>query len=318
MTDSLVVAVDVGATKTLLTVRSAAALASGWGVSAPPDRTDSKADPAALVEWIADAVDRSPLRTDGHVASIGVAAPGPLDASAGVVTRSSNLGWQDVPLALMLSQRLGAPAALEDDANTAALGEWRFGAGRGADPFAYVTVSSGIGGGLIVAGDIVRGSSGNAGEIGHIVIDPSGPRCACGRRGDVESFAGGAAMARRARTLWPRRQTGDGGLAPRSAEEVFRAAQEGDGLAVGLVSDATEALATAFAALAAVVEPEAIVVGGSIGLGQRRMIQRAGTLARKRVLRENAKSLRIKAAALGQESVLAGAADLGLRLMGSG
>ena len=292
MTDLLVVAVDVGATKTLLTVRSVAELASGWGASAPPLRTDSDSDPADLVAWIADAVERSPLRQAGRVAAIGVAAPGPLDARAGVVTRSSNLGWHNVPLAPMLSERLGAPAALEDDANTAALGEWRFGAGHAADPFAYVTVSSGIGSGVIVTGDIVRGSSGNAGEVGHIVIDANGPRCACGRRGDVESFAGGAAMARRARTVWPRRQLPDGGRAPRTASEVFVAARKGDVLARGLVGDAIEALAAAFAALAAVIEPEVIVVGGSIGLGQPGMVRRAANLARKRVLRENARSSR--------------------------
>ena len=158
MRAKLVVAVDIGATKTLLTVRSATELAAGWETSEPVLRTETSADPAELVEWIVDAVEHSPLQPEGQVAAIGVAAPGPLDADTGVVTRSSNLGWQDVPLAPMLSRRLGAPAALEDDANSAALGEWRFGAGHGADPFAYVTVSSGIGGGVIVAGDIVRGS----------------------------------------------------------------------------------------------------------------------------------------------------------------
>ena len=317
MTEPLVVAVDIGATKTLLTVRSARDLAAGWRPDGPVARAGSHAEPGAFVDWVETETEvaRAATSSAGVVAAIAVAAPGPLDAASGVVTRSSNLGWQDVPLASMLRARLGAPVVLEDDANSAALGEWHYGAGAGTDPLGYLTVSSGIGGGLVAGGASIRGARGNAGEVGHIVIDPEGPRCACGRRGDVESFAGGAAMARRARHIWPRALTADGQPAPRTAEDVFRAARRGDAQATGLVTDATAALATALAAMAAVVEPEVIVVGGSIGLGQPRMMRKAVALARKRVMRENAATLRVVPAALGQESVLAGAADLGLRLI---
>ena len=206
MTDRLVVAVDIGASKTLLTIRSVRELSGGWRPDGPVVRTDSHSDPGALVDWVETEVGRFKDRSGGRVAAIGVAAPGPLDAT-GVVLRSSNLGWRDVPLSGMLGERLGAPVALEDDANTAALGEWQFGAGVGTDPFAYLTVSSGIGGGIVAAGQIVRGARGNAGEVGHLVIDPAGPRCACGRRGDVESYAGGAALSRQARRIWPRATT---------------------------------------------------------------------------------------------------------------
>ena len=317
MTDPLVVAVDVGATKTLLTVRTADGARrrlAGIGPVGPrrePCRPGRLRGLGRPKPWSACA-----RRRGGHVAAVGVAAPGPLDAASGVVTRSSNLGWHDVPLASMLSERLGAPVALEDDANTAASGSGASAPGQGADPLGYLTVSSGIGGGLVVGGDIVRGATGNAGEVGHLVIDPEGPRCACGRRGDVESFAGGAAMARRARTTWPRRETAEGrprqGPPPRTSSA---AARRGDAQALGLVGDATEALATAFAALAAVVEPQVIVVGGSIGLGQRRhdaQSRDAGPPAR--APRERAAPCVSCPAALGQESVLAGAADLGLRL----
>ena len=273
-------------------------------------------DPLDLVEWVEAEVDLLRAAMGGRVVAVGVAAPGPLDAGRGLITRSSNLGWEDVPIASMLGQRLGVPTALEDDANTAALGEWRFGAGIGADPLGYITVSSGIGGGIVAGGAIVRGARGNAGEIGHLSVDPTGPRCACGRRGDVESFAGGAALARRARQVWPRKTLTDGRPSPRTASEVFQAALAGDAQATRLVDDATSALAVAIAAMAAVVDPAVIVVGGSIGLGQRRSIRRAAALARQRVMRENAASLRIKAAALGHESVLAGAADLALRVRG--
>jgi glucokinase len=317
MTVGHIAAIDIGATKTLLAIRSVSQLEDGWAPGSPLERIESDLEPEAFVGWVTSEIRRALVGRSGRIAAVGVAAPGPLDATRGVITRSSNLGWDDVPIAEMLGERLQAPVALEDDANTAALGEWHFGAGRGADPMGYLTVSSGIGGGLVAAGCSIRGAAGNAGEVGHIVIDPSGPRCACGRRGDVESYAGGAALARRARRVWPRRTLPDGRPAPRDAADVFRLAREGDVDAGRLVDDAAGALATALAAMAAVVEPAVIVVGGSIGLGQRQFIRRATTLARRRVLRENGDSLRVAPAALGHESVLAGAADLALRLVGS-
>jgi glucokinase len=308
-----VLAVDIGATKTLLTLRPVTELEGGWQDRHEVVRTATLTEPAELVAWVGDQADRLGTQAGTRVAAVGVAAPGPLDSSSGIVTRSSNLGWTDVPLAPMLSRRLAAPAALEDDANTAALGEWRFGVGHRVDPMGYLTVSSGVGGAVVVGGQVVHGASGNAGEVGHIVVDPTGPRCACGRRGDVESYAGGAAVARRARQAWPRARLPDGTPSPRSARDVFSAARAGDSLARELVDEAAAALATAFAAMAAVIEPELIVVGGAIGLGQRRLVRRAEALARRRVLSENGRSLRVAPAALGDESVLAGAADLALR-----
>ena len=314
MSTALVVAIDIGATKTLLSVRDVDELASGWQREQDLTRAASHDEPNDLVAWVAGEVERRLERHGGRVVAVGAAAPGPLDATRGVITRSSNLGWADVPIAAMLSERLGAPVALEDDANTAALGEWHFGAGAGADPMGYLTVSSGIGGGLVVGGQVVRGVDGNAGEVGHIQVHPDGPRCACGRRGDVESYAGGSSLARRARQAWPGRAAVDGSPAPRTPGEVFRAARRADRTARRLVDDATVALSVSLAAMASVVEPAVVVVGGSIGLGQPALIRRATSMARKRVMRENGASLRVVPAALGQESVLAGAADLALRL----
>lgn len=312
MSADLVAAIDIGATKTLLSVRAASELAGGWGLSGATRRTDSRVDPERLADWVEVQVRAVSLASGGHIAAIGVAAPGPVDAASGELTRPFNLGWQEVPFASMLADRLDVPVTLEDDANAAALGEWRFGAGEGTDPFAYLTVSSGIGGGIVAGGELVRGVGGNAGEIGHLGVDPRGPRCACGHRGDVESYAGGNALARRARRAWPRARLEDGRRAPRTAEEVFRAARAGDERARALVDDAARALASALAAICAVVEPEVIAVGGSIGLGQRRLVRRAATLARSLVMPENAATLRVVPAALGQESVLAGAAGLAL------
>jgi glucokinase len=312
-----VLAVDIGATKTLLTVRSVDALAEGWSGGHPVARVETPAEASELVDWVASEARRHSSAAGGDLVAAGIAAPGPLDAGRGVVTRSSNLGWSEIPITAMVSERLGIPTALEDDANTAALGEWHFGAGQGADPFAYVTASSGIGGGVVVGGNLVRGVTGNAGEVGHIVIDTGGPMCACGRRGDVESYAGGLALARRATDTWRGGRTADGKPAPATAEAVFQAARDGNTQAATLVDDAITALAVAFAAMASVIEPEMIVVGGSLGLGQPEAVREAEARARERAMRENGRSLQIRAAALGTESVLAGAADLALRTSSS-
>jgi glucokinase len=313
----LILAVDIGATKTLLTVRSVDALAEGWSARHPVVRIETSAEASKLVEWVAIEAARIAASIGGGLVAAGIAAPGPLDAERGVVTRSSNLGWSDIPITSMVTEHLGIPAALEDDGNTAAIGEWHFGAGQGTDPFGYLTASSGIGGGIVVGGNLVRGVAGNAGEVGHIVIDTDGPLCACGRRGDVESYAGGAALARRAADSWPGGSMADGKPAPGTAEEIFQAARYGNAQAARLVDDAITALAVALAALASVIEPEMIVVGGSIGLGQPDVVREAESRARERVLRENGRSLQVKAAALGNESVLAGAADLALRTSSS-
>lgn len=312
MAARLVAAVDIGATKTLVTVRSVTELADGW-TAGPIARIETERDAATLSDWIAEQVHELARERGGPVVAVGVAAPGPLDARTGVITRSSNLDWSDLPLASMLRDRLDAPVHLEDDANVAALGEWCFGAGRGRDPVAYLTVSSGIGGAIVVGGDIVRGSSGNAGEVGHLRVSNGGPRCACGRRGDVEAYAGGAAIARRARTVWPRASDDVGHDSPRTPEAVFRAARAGDPDAAEIVEDAAEALAVAMAALTASLDPEVIVVGGSIGLSQPRLVRRATTLARKSVLAELGRSMQVLPAELGTESVVAGAAYLASR-----
>jgi glucokinase len=316
VTAPLIAAVDIGASKTLVTVRSTDALDGGWS-DTEVVRCDTDRDPVRLAGWIADEVRRLADAGDGTVAAVGVAAPGPLDATRGVVTRSSNLGWDDVPLATLLHRRLRAPVRLEDDANTAAIGEWRYGAGRGRDPIAYLTVSSGVGGAIVVRGEVVRGATGNAGEVGHLAVTATGPRCACGRRGDVESYAGGAAIARRARRAWPSSNARHA-PPPRSAEDVFRAARHGDAAATVIAEEAAAGLSVALAALASVLEPEAIVVGGAIGLAQPRLIRRATTLARRRVLAENARSMQVVPAALADGSVLAGAAHLARKQLATG
>jgi glucokinase len=301
-------AADIGATKTLVTVRAwpveAWALGSSEVVRLATDR-----DPWRMVARLADELTRLAIAggaVRGRLDAVGLAAPGPLDPTSGVIHHSPNLGWRDVPISGPLKRLLGVPIVLDDDARTGALGEARLGAGRGRATVAYVTLGSGVGGGIIMDGRLHRGAHNVAGEVGHLSVDPTGPRCGCGRRGCVEAFVGGSSLARRARGMWPSARTADGTPAPRDAAEVFRAARAGDPAAGALVDEAVEALG--FAAIGAVLDPDLIVVGGSIGLSQRRFVRRAVTVGRQRCLAQTGRALTVVPAALGRESVLAGAA----------
>jgi glucokinase len=304
---SLVLAADIGATKTMVAVLPAD---GRLGDASPVRRFETPRDPVAAIGLIVVAAHRLVADTGGRLRAAGVVAPGPLDPTTGRIGFSPNLGWRDVPLGAWTADRLGVPVAVDDDATAAALGEAHVGAGRGADPFVYLTVSSGIGAGIVVGGRTLRGAHGIAGEVGHLVIDPSGPRCGCGRRGDIESFAGGASLARQARRIWARVRLDDGSPAPRDAAGIFRAARADLPEAVVLAEAAAEATGRAIAALAAVVDPACIALGGSVALGQPWLRRRATTVARQRAMAETGRVLRVVSAELGDRSCLAGAAVL--------
>ncbi len=340
-------AVDVGATKTLVTVRETPL--GEWSTRGAVVRLPTPRTPVELVAAIAGAfeqllagsrpgagtgaraTDAGRLAVLGRLATVGVGTPGPLDAAAGIVIHAPNQRWRDVPLARMLADALGVPVAIDDDANLGALGEAILGAGRGADPVAYVTVSTGIGAGIVVDGRIVHGAHGAGGEIGHLVLDPAGPRCGCGRRGCVEAYAAGAGLERRARAELGHRGPGGTGSGARSAvrgaagragaagrswsaADVFAAAAAGDPGAARLISEGESALARAFAALLATVDPEVIVVGGSLALAHRRYVSRAARAARRLAIVAAGRGAIVRASALGAESVLAGAAVLAGRV----
>jgi glucokinase len=305
MTGSSVGVIDIGASKVLVGFAdSTGEIATGC-----VERFATPDTPEELVRRVSDYYRRA---GDKSLSVIGCAAPGPLDTASGVVLSMHNRNWVNVPLGELLSSALGAPVRLEDDANAAAVGEASAGAGRGHDPVVYLTVSSGVGAGVVVGGKPLRGASGLAGEIGHLVIDPEGPLCGCGRHGDVESFAGGHSLARLAASVWPEDHLRDGTSAPRTAEAVFMLARRGDQEAIDLVEAATAALAVAVAAIACVVEPAVVVLGGSIGLADPEWMDRVAAQARARCMPQIAANLRVVPAALGQLSGLAGVAVLAL------
>ena len=159
-----------------------------------PDHPDAHSDLMAMLSMVRK------LLGGSQPEAVGVSFGGPVDARRGLVRLSHHVtGWENTPLAEILMQELGAPARVDNDANVAALGEKRYGAGLGYESLFYITVSTGVGGGWILNGRIWQGKDGMAGEIGHMVVDPDGPQCLCGKRGCVERLASGPYMALDAR-----------------------------------------------------------------------------------------------------------------------
>ena len=195
----LVLGIDLGGTKIL----SAVIDANGCKLSSHYAGTPASEGPEVVVAAIVES-SRVSIRDAGSeisdILAVGLAAPGLINAKLGLVHTSPNLpGWKDVPLKRAVEKALGKPVFLINDAHAAALGELHAGAGRGSRNFIYITVSTGIGGGLILNGEIYEGSGGFAGEIGHMVIDDDGPMCYCGNRGCWEMLASGRALEREAR-----------------------------------------------------------------------------------------------------------------------
>ncbi|HUY25082.1 MAG TPA: ROK family protein [Candidatus Saccharimonadales bacterium] len=312
----VLLAVDVGGSKTLVALVDPQP--GGWTWLGAPLHFATPRDPTAVVELVGQAAEQRAREAGRSIRGAGVAIPGPLDPDGGVVTHLPNLGWHGVPLAGMLTTRLNVPVALNDDARMGALGEWAVGAGRGTNILVFVTVSTGIGSGLVIDGHPYAGAHGFAGEFGHIVVDPKGPRCGCGNRGCIEAYAGGLALSRAACRAWPRRRLEDGSPAPRTASEVFRLARQRHPVAALLVNQATDALALGIGAIAAVIDPGLIVIGGSVAMGERRWLASVVARARRRCIADVGREISVVPPALGVLSSLAGAAQLAIGTSGVG
>lgn len=203
--------------------------------------------------------------------AVGVGCAGLIDDRAGVVVVSPNLPLRDIGLRDMLSARCGLPVVLENDANAAAYGEAIVGAGQGRSPVLCLTVGTGIGGGVVIDGALMRGSRGFAGEVGHIVVDPSGPLCACGQPGCLEAFASGNALGRDARARLEDPQAA--ALAQRASRGpitgvvVGELAALGDSFCLDLIDQAGRWLGRGIVGLVNILDPEVIVIGGGAGSG---------------------------------------------------
>jgi glucokinase len=266
--DDVVLALDVGGTKI------AAGVVMGDGrvrsfLTAPARRDEG---PLPMIDRLValgrEAVDASGVRWD-EIPAIGIACGGPLDPASGMILSPPNLvGWDHVPLTQLVTEALDRPAVVDNDATAAAVAEWWYGAGRGGAvrDLVYLTISTGIGGGLILDGRPYRGAAGNAGELGHVTVDWQGRQCGCGRRGCLEAYASGtniAARATEALAAGPEASTLRD-LPRVAAKDVAEAAAAGDAVAGRIWDETTAILASSVANFLDLFNPELIVLGGGV------------------------------------------------------
>ena len=303
------IAVDLGGTK----VRAGLVSEDGTLGFHASAETLSTAGPDAVVSQIATLVEEVRANAKDQVEVIGISAPGPLDTRRGVVCAvQSMVGLEGFPLRAELERRLGAPIVLENDGIAGAVGEWRFGAGRGATEMIYVTLSTGVGGGIIANDRPLRGSRGLAGHVGHIFFAANWQRHPGGAMSCFEDFISGTALAFRARNEVARHE---GSLLanamPIDAKAVIAAAANGDLLARGLVEDEARAIGTGLASLAHVLNPERIIVGGGLSTALP-MLLPGVVAAMADNLKPGFETVEVVQAGLGVHSCLLGAAALAL------
>ena len=304
--------VDLGATKIFSLVLDA----DGQEGGADTRPTGADGGPEAVIANIVASVEASLAQagaTQERLRGVGMAAPGPIDWQRGVVSEAPNMpGWHEVPLVRRLEEALGVPAWLENDADAAALAEHRFGAGRGVRHMIFITVSSGVGGGLIVDGRLHRGASGAAGEVGHMVLNEKGPLCTCGNNGCLEAYASGLAIAARAgEAIESGRSPTLARLAlespPLSAETVFRAAAAGDEVSQGIIGEAAHYLGLGMVNLVHIFNPELIVIGGGLSREGETFLGPARRVVEQACFEQSRRGLRIVIGALGDRAGALGA-----------
>jgi glucokinase len=281
-------------------------------------RADTPAtDPVATAKTIIEVV-RELMGSPG-VGAVGVGAAG-LVQLGGIVRFAPNLAWRDLPLRQIVEDGVGLPTLVDNDATVAAWGEFVFGAGRGVSDMLMVTVGTGIGGGIVSGGRLVRGAHGFAGEIGHMIVDPSGPRCGCGAIGCWEQVASGRAVGRLGREAAAKHPdsllaTSAGGDAQRvTGQMVTEAAQQGDPAAVGVFEEVGRRLGEGIAGYVNALDPDVVVVGGGVIAAGDLLLEPARRAYRATVMgADHRPDVPIVAATLANDAGAVGAAELAWR-----
>ncbi len=307
-----VLALDIGGTKLAVGVLTPDGEVHGYLVE--PTRRDEGSD--AVITRLFDMGHRAVAATDiDHpVSAVGISCGGPLDSTSGVVLDPPHLpGWIDVPLTDMAAAEFDVPAYLENDATAAALGEHRYGTARGAQAMVYLTVSTGVGGGSIIGGTLHRGTAGNGGELGHVLVRPGGRVCSCGRRGCLEAYVSGTAIAERAAEALERGATSTlADVAPLTAADVSAAARRGDELACAVWDETTDVLGQAVTDLVNVFEPEVVVLGGGVTRSGAMLLDPVADAVARDAMPPAAKAARVVSAGLGDAVSVVGAGVVAL------
>ena len=291
----LYLGIDLGGTTTKLGVCDADGSVRGRS-SIPTNAAHGSDDTIARIVDAASALTRSV----GPVSAVGVGCPGELDVERQLLVRANHLpGWTNVPIADRIAHALKIAVAVENDANCAAWGEFRAGVGRGARSLACFTLGTGVGGGVIIGGELWIGASGAAGAFGHIAVDPNGPLCKCGQRGCVEQYASGTAVS----TLYGRG----------TASDAFSAATRGDPDAIAVIEWASDGLAAGVANVIHILQPDVVVLAGGMAAAGAPLLDRVRAGVSRRVRAAWVSRVRIECSMLGDDAGWIGAALWGAR-----
>jgi glucokinase len=271
---------------------------------------------ARMVESVVEQIEAETGDDRSTVAGLGVGCPGPLNRSTGTIIKTPNLGWENFPLLSLLSKATEFPATLDNDANCATYGEWWQGAGRGAEVLVGLTIGTGIGGGLVIGGEIFHGANDVAGEIGHMTINFTGRRCACGNEGCLEAYASGPNIAARAVEGI---ESGvesilvdlvDGELDRVTAQTVYQGAALGDAHANEVITETAKILGAGIATLINVLNPHVVVVAGGVTQAGDHLFTPLRAAVRRRAFRVAADVCEIRPAELPDTAGVVGAAGV--------
>ncbi|EST38152.1 glucokinase [Streptomycetaceae bacterium MP113-05] len=308
------VGIDIGGTKVMAGVVDADGQILERVRTETPDKSKS---PKVVEDTIAEIVLDLSDRHDVH--AVGIGAAGWVDADRSRVLFAPHLAWRDEPLKDALTSRLAVPVMVDNDANTAAWGEWRFGAGRGEDHLVMITLGTGIGGAILEDGRVKRGRYGVAGEFGHMQVVPAGHRCPCGNRGCWEQYSSGNALVREARELAAAESpvaygildAVDGRIEEITGPLITDLARSGDAMCVELLQEIGNWLGIGIANLAAALDPSCFVIGGGVSAADDLLITPARDAFRRHLTgRGYRPEARLTKAQLGPEAGMVGAADL--------
>lgn len=315
MTKTLQAAVDVGGTK----IYTVLADEKQQIVARQKIATLAVAGPEGVIEQLVAGVEQimhdfQAQRND--LTAVGVCIAGFYDWQQRLLMHSPNLpGWSNVPLESILAEKFNLPVLVENDANAAAIGEARLGAGANQQNVVFVTISTGIGAGLVINGQLYRGHCGLAGEFGHIIVQPDGLHCGCGQRGCLETVASGTAIARQAqKAILSRHPTRLRTLVKNptkvTAEEVFRAARLGDTLAQDIIREAVDYLGLAVVNIINLLNPAVVVLGGGVAQAVEDVVVPLRKIVTECAISPAAKAVQLKLAALGEEAGVLGMLSL--------
>ncbi len=305
-----VIGVDLGGTK----IYTALVDLEGSIIKEVTVKTEANKGETVVLEKLLKTIDDVLEGTDiNEVRAIGIGSPGPLDVEKGLIVYTPNLPFKNFNIVQPIKDRYKLDTYLDNDANVATLSEFMFGAGKGSKNMVFITVSTGIGGGAIINGNLFRGSTSNALEVGHATVMKGGPRCGCGNTGCAEAVASGTAIMKRAKeAVESKVETSLNNYDEVTAKEVFLEAEKGDKVSQDILNDSLSYLGITVANLANTFDPDKIVIGGGVSEAGRIVFDKIEEEMERRCLKTIYNHCKVEKAVLGNQAGVLGAAALAI------